>query len=450
MNGACGWAVCALTVTLLMETGMSGCQTDQKRKQAERRQAHAEVAKSRGEDSATTAAAAIQTADAQFSDSLEAEAVAHCPPQPIAFARNKWTQRPLRVRCYVGRVGTEPAMALFTWQHPDSIGGSFVLLRGGAEYTVKFAQKPSRPIELTVVREYPDYNLHGTWQLTGQPGTTIAGTWVEGAVRKKVLLHEDYTDAVRCEILTLHLTGGRPESGGVPGFRCSIPSWSQDYLHLLENVAQRPALRQLQCPPEQVRRRQLLREYERAGEGGRSIIVRLNGFGLLSYALWYSEMPFGGQRQDGLDSRLVDLRTGRELILDSLLNKGYQTALRRLIANHLLHDGNFDRMNKPRPRSDNPYVQNEVGGSWIWKTASGRELLADGRADDYWVQRDVAPSPGCLLFSSEGLEATYSANTLTEGGLDPYVTVLIPYAELRPLVRPGTPLARMLAARGLW
>ena len=31
----------------------------------------------------------------------------------------------------------------------------------------------------------------------------------------------------------------------------------------------------------------------------------------------------------------------------------------------------------------------------------------------------------------------------------PSYTVLSPYAELRPLVRPGTPLARMLAARGL-
>jgi hypothetical protein len=340
-------------------------------------------------------------------------------------------------------------MALLTWQHPDSIGGSFVLLRSGTEYTMRYAEKPSRPIKVTVIREYPTWNLHGAWQLNSQPGTTVAGTWVEGAVRKKILLHEDYTNAVRCEILTLQLTGGTPESGGMHGFRCSIPSWSQDYVHLLENVARHPALRRLQCPPEKVRRRQLLREYERAGEGGRSITIRLNGFGLLSYALWYLEMPFGGRRQDGLESRLVDLRTGRRLVVDSLLNKGSQTTLRRLIATHLLNDGNFDLLNKPRPKSASPDAQNLVDSSWIWKTGRGRALLAKGWSDDYWVKQDIAPAPECLLLSGGGLEATYWGHRLG-AGTDPYVTVLIPYAELRPLVRPGTPLARMLAARKIW
>lgn len=48
----------------------------------------------------------------------------------------------------------------------------------------------------------------------------------------------------------------------------------------------------------------------------------------------------------------------------------------------------------------------------------------------------------CLTWN--GLEAAYEGPV--KCGM---VSVAVPYRELRPLVRPGTPLARMLAARGL-
>ena len=48
----------------------------------------------------------------------------------------------------------------------------------------------------------------------------------------------------------------------------------------------------------------------------------------------------------------------------------------------------------------------------------------------------------CLTWN--GLEAAYEGPA--KCGM---VSVAVPYRELRPLVRPGTPLARMLAARGL-
>jgi hypothetical protein len=57
-----------------------------------------------------------------------------------------------------------------------------------------------------------------------------------------------------------------------------------------------------------------------------------------------------------------------------------------------------------------------------------------------------------LALTATGLEATYYRSTLSGGGgpLEPCYPLLVPYAELRPLVRPGTPLAHMLRARGLW
>lgn len=47
------------------------------------------------------------------------------------------------------------------------------------------------------------------------------------------------------------------------------------------------------------------------------------------------------------------------------------------------------------------------------------------------------------------MELEYPLNSFVEATPLEDFTVLIPYAELRPLVRPSTPLARMLRARGL-
>jgi hypothetical protein len=64
---------------------------------------------------------------------------------------------------------------------------------------------------------------------------------------------------------------------------------------------------------------------------------------------------------------------------------------------------------------------------------------------DSWDWKTVPPYPDSFTLTPSGLCARYgdyasfAANTIT-----------IPYAELRPLARPGTPLVRMLAARSMW
>jgi hypothetical protein len=63
----------------------------------------------------------------------------------------------------------------------------------------------------------------------------------------------------------------------------------------------------------------------------------------------------------------------------------------------------------------------------------------------------TCPLSGSYVLTSKGLELTYWMGGLSSNYAgSSHDVVLIPYAELRPLVRPGTPLARMLWARGLW
>ena len=84
---------------------------------------------------------------------------------------------------------------------------------------------------------------------------------------------------------------------------------------------------------------------------------------------------------------------------------------------------------------------------------------ADARA---WGWHDAQGQPSSLVslptegealaLTGPGLEATYYGGTLFGGGgpLEPRYSVRVPYQALSPLVRPGTPLARLLQARGLW
>ena len=104
-----------------------------------------------------------------------------------------------------------------------------------------------------------------------------------------------------------------------------------------------------------------------------------------------------------------------------------------LLSNHLLHDSDFDEVNK---NHDNV---------WEWHDSDFNPTKLVSLPDLKENSQDD------LTLTSEGLEATYSPLSVYEspGGALP-ISVMIPNRELRPLVRPGTPLARMLAARGMW
>ena len=96
------------------------------------------------------------------------------------------------------------------------------------------------------------------------------------------------------------------------------------------------------------------------------------------------------------------------------MKPGYKHGLRQRLTWHFLHD--------PVLESD----RRAGFGDWTTDESSYTPLLS------------LPEFNGALTLTGAGLEAAYG-----------HTPVLVPYRELRPLVRPGTPLARMLRARGL-
>ncbi|GAA3980893.1 hypothetical protein [Hymenobacter antarcticus] len=177
----------------------------------------------------------------------------------------------------------------------------------------------------------------------------------------------------------------------------------------------------------------MLTDREADADVEKSVSVWLDDFGLLCFQHVYEAMPFGGRHQDSRERFLYDLTTGRALTIASQLRPGYATPLRRLLAAHLLHYDDFDSVNRDK--------ENE----WGWRDVKENPsrlpplpALNENSTDD-------------LVLTVAGLEATYSPFSLftIPGGMSSSYPVLIPYRELRPLVQPGTALARMGAARGL-
>ncbi|MGI4869609.1 MAG: hypothetical protein ACRYFX_00350 [Janthinobacterium lividum] len=381
---------------------------------------------------APVASAAAPSASASTPDNPD------CLPQPIRFVRTRPNPMPHR---YQGLVGGEPATAELRWMRPDSVTGSFYQWQRGPEYQLAGYGSRRPPFVFTLSSNYPDYGrTDGTWRLTGPLGPMLRGVWVNAAgQRRPFVLRESYASGVRYEVQGLLLSGGKPESGGIDGFACAVPSHSRDYLHLVLPPGSSPALRRWQAPPLAVRRRQLRAAYPQDSEGSSSIQVRLNDFGLLSYETDEYERPFGGQPDYEVLGTLLDLRTGQQLDPTNQLVARHRPALRRLVAHHLLHDANFDIINKDH------YAR------WLWEEPDAPDAAADTTYSlSLWKQRRLAPLTNQAVLTAEGLELTYRMGDLSDAGTAPDQTVLVPYAELRPLVRPGTPLARMLKARGLW
>ncbi|MBF9220798.1 hypothetical protein [Hymenobacter ruricola] len=262
----------------------------------------------------------------------------------------------------------------------------------------------------------------GTWRLWQVPGLVLRGVWLDSAGRRQSFaLREDYRQGARYDIQTLTV------SGREPGLTCYSSSLTRDYLHLRDTLSL--GRRHLQVPTLSARKRQLLAAFERNGDTSYYLSVRLNDFNLLSYQNFYELYSIGGGRHNGFENGLLDLATGHRITLASQLQSGYEPMLRRLLTSHLRRD--FGK----EPAAPGQSVKSE-------------------RLLDLPTPDDVSFSG--LVLTGAGLEGSYLPEDIVSV-LGPETKVysipcpvLIPYCELRPLVRPGTPLARMLAARGLW
>lgn len=357
-------------------------------------------------------------------DSLEDTIGVKCPPRPTEFVSSPALRRALVVRRYVGTVGGQTATAVLQWHTPDSTQLRFYLHGGGSKYRADdFRQRPGQ----ITIPIYPDYRIdtlnHGSWTLNGRPGSVLRGFWQKAGRRTSFQFRENYTDAVRYSLRRhLLLSSSDPEIGS-----CTTLHYEREFLTLLQPSAVAPPLRRLLHATPAAQRRRMLASQDAYSDVYRNIDVQLNGFGLFSYENWYSAHPLGGRRQDDYTSTLIDLRTGRVLTIASQLRPGYELSLRRLLTRHLLHDPDFDDYNQGH----------NVGWDWNDSTLVDLPDLEEPSADD-------------LTLTPAGLQATYSPVGLLTSWIGPPEIVLIPYRELRPLVRPGTPLARMLAARAMW
>jgi hypothetical protein len=313
--------------------------------------------------------------------------------------------------------------------HYDRHPAGLLLLSGPEPF------RPGQPLLLTEADSARPQQLTGRWQATQPIGPVLTGTWRGPAGQVLPFsLHEDYTDgqghlmAVKYEVLQEGDEAPAPaerEPGETKAaFRARtedlICSSSRDYLHLLGPDTLRPELRALQCPVP-ARRRQQLREdlgYPGGVELRNELTAAYNDYGLLSlaslYEGFYKDAP---HPEHGAGAITYDLRTGRALTIAALIRPGTDTILCRLITRHLESDEQI-------PAGD---------------------LMSTSTIEGGFAQ---LPEQG-LGVVDQGLTFTYSGSEILPVVYPP-VTLVVPWAELQPLLRPDSPVARMLRARGLW
>jgi len=333
-----------------------------------------------------------------------------CRPQPLRFAERS---RP-GPRRYVGMVNGRRATAEIGLDEAGLLKGRCYFWRSGQEYALWQGTRP-RP---RVLELGPGV---GRWQLSQPVGSVLRGTWLDAAGRRvgTFELRESYQSGARYDIHKLRLTGGEV----IASSPCDVPEVEQDFLHLQGPVGRRSAAR-TQFPALPIRRRQALEAQRNDSHCGTELVVLLNDFNLLSYEMRSFDWPFEGSSSFSKQQVVLDLTTGRELSIYQQLRPGYARRLRWLITTALLDAPDASA-----------YTIDPFQG-WEWVTDHGRRL-------------PLAPLPADPASSN----FAYSFCTLTAQGLAVYARnaciTAISYAELRPLVRPGTPLARMLRARGL-
>jgi hypothetical protein len=370
---------------------------------------------------------------ALFLSLLSIPAGANAPPKPVLTR-----SRPTHVSRYTGNIGGQLVTAELRWQRPDSVTGSFYYQKGSAVYSLNCTRRRvgAKAFVLTAAKlSHNDYQGQlpaGQWRLSSHlPSGVLAGTWTRtGHPALPFALHENYTGAVHYSVEELLLTGGEASVDD------RVPAYQRDFLTLAQPKAIPARLQRAFASSPATRRRQMLAGREADADVHVWVEIPLNDFGLFCYQTNYDALPFGGRHQTDNQSTLFDVATGQTLTIASQLRPGYEQLLRRLLSHHLLHDATpeLDEVNK------------EHNNAWSWRNKKENpsqlvplpELESDS-ADD-------------LALTVEGLQASYSPYSLFEspGGMIPTFSLTVPYRELRSLVRPGTPLARMLQARGMW
>jgi hypothetical protein len=391
------------------------------------------------------AVASCQSAPTDRTAAAPVAASATTPPAapPVAAKVAAFTG----FRRYRGTVGGQPVTVELTIG-PKSEKSALLVCEGfysydrhpGGQLLLKAPQPypPQQPLLLAEAESEQPRQATGRWQATQPAGPTLAGTWTSPTGKQLPFsLHEDYTDgqghlmAVRYELLDEHAQGAPCKPEAYEGEDAAdyrqrmrgLPAASLDrqYLHLLGPEATRPALRALQCPTPRARRAEMRAALAEVGDCANStdnLTVTYNAYGLLAVSEYHEEYYQGTPHPNHtLDATIYDLRTGQALALSDLLKPDTDHTLRQLITSALRTDMEL----------------------------SATEVLHPAEGDTATTE---LPHTGVGL-AAEGMVFEY-----TDSELGAYAygmpAVTIAWVELMPLLRPSTPVAQMLRARGLW
>lgn len=316
--------------------------------------------------------------------------------------------------------GREPAACRGSYYYGYGTGGTLAL-----ENSAGF--RPGQPLALTELSDTEKRIISGQWRASQPAGPVLSGTWASSSGQPvPFALREAYQDArhrqlaVRYELLTENTEAplpppedGEPADESPAGGPSEV-TLERSYLHLLGPDTLRPALRQLQCPGparRQAEMRAALRDKPVPEETEGISDITFNDYGLLSvstFQTWYSGGAHFGHSAGNV---LYDLATGAPLALAQLLRPGAEAQFRALVIQHLQTDTD----SKPAE----------------------------------WLPTDQLALDGHVGLELNSLLLTFEENDLPSpvvGGTE----IFIPYAEVGPLLRPDSPVARMLRARGIW
>ena len=326
---------------------------------------------------------------------------------------------PVTVELTIGPAYAGDSVRCVGHYYYDRVGGQLAL-------TASMPWQPGKPLALAEMVETPDgTTLPATarWQAAQPAGPVLTGTWTSATGRQlPFALHEDYHGAVRYELLMETADGGTcqtTEENGGQGYRLQATEY---FLHLLGPDTLQPGLRQLQCPVPSQRRAQLQQELKSLGcdeeRYGTSTYreVTYNANGLLSLVQTNDE-SLGGAYPLGTNTACTyDLTTGKQCDVRDWLRPDQAGAIAAL----------FDRA----MRAD----------------SIGQQYAGDRAAAGALQKTKLADLPAFGL-NSEGLFETLG--NLGAPHVVQRLPITIAYARLAPYVRPNTPLARLLQARGL-
>jgi hypothetical protein len=210
--------------------------------------------------------------------------------------------------------------------------------------------------------------------------------------------------------------------------------YGQEHLRLLGPDTLRPAVARIQAPLPAERgewaRRQATKKLRyitdaRTGwyeeprgteEEFSNLYVVYLDYGLLCLTEDHSYCSGNSACHHSFSNTVYDLHTGNALALDDIVQPGAMGALRRMLPRYLRTDDLFST---------------GVG----FRSADESEPMPLPYNDEFGLV-------------DEGFVFKYSDRELDGFRWGPEIT--LPWAELQPLLRPDTPVARMLRERGLW